>query len=158
MSSEYQTISTVMTEEETVAGCEGNTSCPLSKDQLLALVKEEEKRRTSQEFLEALEKEEHKGRTDGTEITVKMQEDVVKSFGYPPEIVEVLRSARYWYPGVQEFWDIPLQVRNNIMRECRFDIGDSVPNLELFSLDQGRTNLYAEDDEILTIILAGSFS
>ena len=87
-----------------------------------------------------------------------MQEDVVKSFGYPPEIVEVLRSARYWYPGVQEFWDIPLQVRNNIMRECRFDIGDSVPNLELFSLDQGRTNLYAEDDEILTIILAGSFS
>ena len=136
---------------------EKSLSCPLSKDQLLDLVKEEERWRLSQEFLEAVEQEEREGDTDGTKVIVEMQEDVIASHGYPPETVEVLRNARYWYPGVQEFWETPLQVRNNIMRECRLSVGDTAPNMELFNLQQERTKLYDEDDQVLTLVLVGSF-
>ena len=131
--------------------------CPLSKDQLLELVQEEARRRVSKKFLVSVEQEECDWITDGTKTIVEMQKDVVASFGHPPEMVEVLRSARYWYPGVQEFWEVPIQVRENIMRECRLNVGDFAPNLELFNLDQEKTHLY-DDDADLTIVLAGSFS
>ena len=39
-----------------------------------------------------------------------MQEDLVKRHGHPVEMVVILRTARMWYPGVQEFWDLPVQV------------------------------------------------
>ena len=39
-----------------------------------------------------------------------MQEDLVKRHGHPVEMVDILRTARMWYPGVQEFWDLPVQV------------------------------------------------
>merc|ERR1711892_64597 len=91
--------------------------CPLSKDQLLELVQEEARRRVSKEFLASVEQEEWGAITDGTKTIVEMQEEVVASFGHPPKVVEVLRSARYWYPGIQEFWNIPVRVRQNIMRE-----------------------------------------
>ena len=158
MSVEYEAVPMEVNKEEKMNDCVKYVECPLSKDQLLELVKEEERRRVSKEFLEAAEREESGGETDGTEEIVKMQEDVVKSFGYPPEFVDVLRNARYWYPGVNEFWEVPLQVRNNIMRECRFNVGDSVPNLELLNLKKVRTKLYTKDKEVLTVILAGSFS
>jgi len=34
----------------------------------------------------------------------------VRRHGHPVEMVEVLRTARIWYPGVQEFWNLPIQV------------------------------------------------
>ena len=40
-----------------------------------------------------------------------MQEDLVKRHGHPVEMVDVLRTARMWYPGIQEFWDLPVQVK-----------------------------------------------
>ena len=94
--------------------------------------------------------------TDGTKTILEMQEDVVASLGYPPEMVEVLVCARYWYPGVQEFWDVPVQVRENIMRKCWLNIGDVAPNIELFNLEKEKRKLYDDDD--LTVVLAGSFS
>ena len=57
-----------------------------------------------------MEQEEREGKTDGTVAIVEMQEDLVKRHGHPVEMVDVLRTARMWYPGVQEFWDIPVQV------------------------------------------------
>ena len=57
-----------------------------------------------------MELEEREGQTDGTVSIQRMQEQLVKRHGHPVEMVEVLRSARMWYPGVQEFWDLPIQV------------------------------------------------
>jgi len=131
-------------------------SCPLSKEDLVVLVEEEAKRRLSPEFLAAVKEEERRGDTDGTVTIVKMQEEVVKSFGHPPDMVEVLQSARVWYPGVQEFWEKPVQVRENIMRECRIAIGDVAPNLDIFGLDGAKNKLYKPED--VTVLLAGSYS
>ena len=57
-----------------------------------------------------VEEEEREGKTDGTVAIQRMQEDLVRRHGYPVEMVEVLRTARMWYPGVQQFWDLPVQV------------------------------------------------
>ena len=35
-----------------------------------------------------------------------MQEDLVKRHGHPVEMVDILRTARMWYPGVQESLNI----------------------------------------------------
>ena len=57
-----------------------------------------------------MELEEREGSTDGTVAIQKMQEDLVKRHGHPVEMVEVLRTVRMWFPGVQQFWDLPVQV------------------------------------------------
>ena len=50
-----------------------------------------------------MELEEREGKTDGTVAIQRMQEELVRRHGHPMEMVEVLRTARMWYPGVQEF-------------------------------------------------------
>ena len=57
-----------------------------------------------------MELEEIEGKTDGTVAIQRMQEQLVKRHGHPVEMVELLRSARMWFPGVQQFWDLPIQV------------------------------------------------
>ena len=113
----------------------------LSKTQLLEIVQEEANRRVSKEFLATVEQD---AATDGTKTILEMQEDVVASLGYPPEMVEVLRCARYWYPGVHEFWDVPAQVKGNIIRKCRLHIGHVAPNIELFNLEKEKRQAGAE--------------
>lgn len=130
--------------------------CPLTKEELLEVVQEEARRRVSPEFLCAVEEEERKVESDGTETIARMQEEVMTSFGHHPDLVDVLRSARYWYPGVQEFWDVPIQVRENIMRECRLNIGDLAPNLKLYTMDGDKKSLF--DHNVLTVLLSGSYS
>merc|ERR1712004_626552 len=96
--------------------------CPLSKEELLELVEEEARLRVSAGFLQQVELEEREGKTDGTVAIQRMQEELVRRHGHPVEMVEVLRTARIWYPGVQEFWNLPIQV------------GDNLPVLSLVSL------------------------
>ena len=57
-----------------------------------------------------MEQEEREGKTDGTMAIQRMQENLVRRHGYPVEMVHVVRTARMWYPGVQQFWDLPVQV------------------------------------------------
>ena len=70
-----------------------------------------------------MELEEREGKTDGTVAIQRMQEELVRKHGHPVEMVEVLRTARMWYPGVQEFWDIPIQViikpKGKIKKHCQ---------------------------------------
>ena len=63
-----------------------------------------------------MELEEREGKTDGTVAIQRMQEELVKRHGHPVEMVEVLRTARIWYPGVQQFWDLPIQVSKALDR------------------------------------------
>ena len=50
-----------------------------------------------------MELEEREGKTDGSVAIQRMQEELVRKRGHPVEMVEVLRTAQMWYPGVQEF-------------------------------------------------------
>jgi len=129
--------------------------CPLSKEELLELVEEEARLRVSAGFLEEMELEEREGKTDGTVAIQRMQEELVRKHGHPVEMVEVLRTARMWYPGVQEFWDIPIQVKHNIMSEGILSPGDILPDLDLVSLDGGLVKLRKTG---IQVILASSYS
>jgi len=129
--------------------------CPLSKEELLELVEEEARLRVSPGFLEEVELEEREGQTDGTVSIQRMQEQLVKRHGHPVEMVEVLRSARMWYPGVQEFWDLPIQVKHNIMSEGALSPGDILPDVSLFSLDGDVVKLRKTG---IQVILASSYS
>jgi len=82
-----------------------------------------------------VEQEEREGKTDGTMAIQRMQEDLVKRHGHPVEMVDVVRTARMWYPGVQQFWDLPVQVKHNIMSEGVLSSGDLLPDVTLWTLD-----------------------
>jgi len=129
--------------------------CPLSKEELLELVEEEARLRVSADFLNEVELEERDGKTDGTVAIQRMQEDLVKRHGHPVEMVEVLRTARIWYPGVQQFWDLPIQVKHNIMSEGALSPGDILPDLSLVSLDGSVVKLRKTG---MQVILASSYS
>jgi len=129
--------------------------CPLSKEELLRLVEEEAALRISASFLEQVEQEEREGKTDGTVAIVQMQEDLVKRHGHPVEMVDVLRSARMWYPGVQEFWEIPVQVKHNIMSEGALSHGDLLPDVTLWTLGGSQVKLKKSG---IQVILASSYS
>merc|ERR1712061_424483 len=107
--------------------------CPLSKEELLKLVEEEAAMRVNASFLEQVEQEEREGKTDGTMAIQRMQEDLVKRHGHPVEMVDVVRTARMWYPGVQQFWDLPVQVKHNIMSEGALSPGDLLPDVTLWT-------------------------
>jgi hypothetical protein len=130
--------------------------CPLSKEELLELVEEEARLRVSTDFLDEVEVEEREGKTDGTVAIQRMQEELVRKHGHPVEMVEVLRSARIWYPGVQQFWDLPIQVKHNIMSEGVLSPGDFLPDLDLVSLDSG--GLVELRKTGIQVILASSYS
>jgi len=129
--------------------------CPLSKGELLKLVEEEAALRVSAGFLEQVEQEEREGKTDGTEAIQRMQEDLVKRHGHPVEMVDVLRTARLWYPGVQQFWDLPVQVKHNIMSTGSLSPGDLLPDVTLWNLGGGHGKLRKSG---IQVILASSYS
>lgn len=131
--------------------------CPLSKEELLKLVEEEARLRVSTGFLDEVELEEREGKTDGTVAIQRMQEELVRKHGHPVEMVEVLRSARIWYPGVQQFWDLPIQVKHNIMSEGVLSPGDFLPDLDLVSLDGGGL-VELRKRAAIQVILASSYS
>jgi len=130
--------------------------CPLSKEELLEMVEEEARLRVSTGFLDEVEQEEREGKTDGTVAIQRMQEELVRKHGHQVEMVEVLRSARIWYPGVQQFWDLPIQVKHNIMSEGVLSHGDFLPDLDLVSLDSG--GLVKLRKTGIQVILASSYS
>jgi len=79
----------------------------------------------------------------------------VRRHGHPVEMVEVLRTARIWYPGVQEFWNLPIQVKHNILSEGSLSPGDNLPVLSLVSLSGDLVKLRKTG---IQVILASSYS
>ena len=132
--------------------------CPLSQEELVELVREEARLRTSPEFMRQVEEEERDGRSDGTVAIRRMQEDLVTKAGHPAEMVEVLRSARLWFPSVQELWEIPVQVRYNTLAKGSLELGDLVPRVTLFYLNGIDKTLFEGCQSGIHVVLAGSYS
>ena len=74
---------------------------PNTKEELLTLLREEERRRLSPE----IQKQYHDVGSDPTsgkdwmDVTDQMQHDLVREFGYSDEAVQLLRRAPQLYPG-----------------------------------------------------------
>ncbi|CAG8642223.1 18550_t:CDS:2 [Dentiscutata erythropus] len=89
---------------------------PTTKEELLALLREEERRRMSPELQELYRKVGNDptcGR-DWMDVTDQMQYELVREFGYSDEAVQLMRRAPQLYPDDPEFRDTQVYVRNNI--------------------------------------------
>ncbi|GBC05697.1 hypothetical protein RclHR1_06380008 [Rhizophagus clarus] len=89
---------------------------PTKKEDLLNLLREEEKRRFSPE----IQKQYYEVGSDPTsgkdwmDVTDQMQHELVREFGYSDEAVQLLRRAPQLYPNDPEFSKTQVYVRNNI--------------------------------------------
>ncbi|CAG8488047.1 1960_t:CDS:2 [Diversispora eburnea] len=116
---------------------------PTTKEKLLALLREEERRRLSPE----IQKQYHKVGTDPTcgkdwmDVTDQMQHDLVREFGYSDEAVQILRRAPQLYPDDPKFRTTQLYVRNNIARLGDLTEGMSAPDCPLILLESSRDKI-----------------
>ncbi|PKC10936.1 ubiquitin-domain-containing protein [Rhizophagus irregularis] len=89
---------------------------PDTKEKLLTLLREEERRRLSPE----IQKKYYEVGNDPTcgkdwmDVTDEMQHELVREFGYSDEAVQLLRRAPQLYPDDPEFRTTQVYVRNNI--------------------------------------------
>ncbi|CAG8623354.1 15844_t:CDS:2, partial [Cetraspora pellucida] len=110
---------------------------PDTKEKLLELLREEERRRFSPE----IQKKYYDVGTDPTcgkdwmDVTDQMQHELVREFGYSDEAVELLRRAPQLYPDDPEFRTTQVYVRNNIANIGNLIEGMPTPDCPLVPLD-----------------------
>jgi hypothetical protein len=117
-----------------------------TKEQLLLMLKEEEKIRFSEEYISECDNVAHE--TNGwLRISEEKQYEIAKKFGFSSDIesdiaVNHMRRAQYLYPEEDEFKKIPVYVRNNYAKQSNYSIGDIVPNIQIHTFDLNTINLY----------------
>ncbi|GBC05699.1 hypothetical protein RclHR1_06380010 [Rhizophagus clarus] len=106
---------------------------PTKKEDLLTLLREEEKRRFSPE----IQKQYYGVGSDPTsgkdwmDVTDQMQHELVREFGYSDEAVQLLRRAPQLYPDDPEFSKTQVYVRNNIANIGNLTEGMTAPDCPL---------------------------
>ncbi|CAG8661457.1 6336_t:CDS:2, partial [Paraglomus occultum] len=114
---------------------------PTTKEELLALLREEEKRRFSPE----IQKRYYEVGTDPTcgkdwmDVTDQMQHELVREFGYSDEAVQLLRRAPQIYPDDPRFHTTQVYVRNNICHLGNLTEGMPAPDCPLVPLESSST-------------------
>ena len=132
-----------------------------TKEQLILMLLEEEKIRFSQEYISecndvALEP------NGWLRVSAEKQYKVARQFGFISEIeadiaVNHMRRARYLYPEEKLFQTIPVYVRNNLAEQCKYKVGDTIPNLMIHQLNTQLVNLYDTfDSNKINILIASS--
>ncbi|CAG8719959.1 5122_t:CDS:2 [Dentiscutata heterogama] len=110
---------------------------PDTKEKLLALLHEEERRRFSPE----MQKKYYDVGNDPTcgkdwmDVTDQMQLELVREFGYSDEAVQLLRRAPQLYPDDPEFRTTQVYVRNNIANIGNLTEGMPAPDCPLVPLE-----------------------
>ncbi|RGB28539.1 iodothyronine deiodinase-domain-containing protein [Rhizophagus diaphanus] len=110
---------------------------PDTKEKLLALLREEERRRFSPE----IQKKYFEVGSDPTcgkdwmNVTDQMQHELVREFGYSDEAVQLLRRAPQLYPDDPEFRTTQVYVRNNIANIGNLTEGMPAPDCPLVPLE-----------------------
>ncbi|CAG8502421.1 2994_t:CDS:2 [Acaulospora morrowiae] len=124
---------------------------PDTKEKLLVLLREEERRRFSPE----MQKKYYEVGNDPTcgmdwmDVTDQMQHELVQEFGYSDEAVQLLRRAPQLYPNDPEFHTTQVYVRNNIANIGTLTEGMPAPDCSLIPL---------EPSMFKAIILNGNFN
>ncbi|CAB4428505.1 unnamed protein product [Rhizophagus irregularis] len=110
---------------------------PDTKEKLLTLLREEERRRLSPE----IQKKYYEVGNDPTcgkdwmDVTDEMQHELVREFGYSDEAVQLLRRAPQLYPDDPEFRTTQVYVRNNIANIGNLTEGIQAPDCPLVPLE-----------------------
>ncbi|CAG8468681.1 24167_t:CDS:2 [Racocetra persica] len=125
---------------------------PTTKEELLALLREEERRRMSPELQESYRKvgNDPTCGKDWMDITDQMQHELVREFGYSDEAVQLMRRAPQLYPDDPEFRTTQVYVRNNIAHIGNLKEGMQAPDCPLIPLKYSDTtvpNVSMEDSE-----------
>ncbi|CAG8479977.1 2613_t:CDS:2, partial [Racocetra fulgida] len=116
---------------------------PTTKEELLALLREEERRRMSPELQELYRKvgNDPTCGKDWMDITDQMQHDLVREFGYSDEAVQLMRRAPQLYPDDPEFRTTQVYVRNNIAHIGNLKEGMQAPDCPLIPLKYSDTTV-----------------
>ncbi|KAF0432453.1 ubiquitin-domain-containing protein [Gigaspora margarita] len=109
---------------------------PTTKEELLTLLREEERRRMSPELQELYRKvgNDPTCGKDWMDITDQMQHELVREFGYSDEAVQLMRRAPQLYPDDPEFRTTQVYVRNNIANLGNLKEWMEAPNCPLIPL------------------------
>ncbi|CAG8548161.1 3553_t:CDS:2 [Acaulospora morrowiae] len=122
---------------------------PDTKEKLLALLREEERRRFSPE----MQKKYYEVGNDPTcgmdwmDVTDQMQHELVREFGYSDEAVQLLRRAPQLYPNDPEFHTTQVYVRNNIANIGNLTEGMPAPDCLLVPLKPSIFKAMAIDND-----------
>ncbi|CAG8474956.1 1297_t:CDS:2 [Cetraspora pellucida] len=113
---------------------------PTTRVELLALLREEERRRMSCELQELYRKvgNDPTCGKDWMDITDQMQHDLVREFGYSDE-AQLIRRAPQLYPNDPAFRTTQLYVRNNIARIGNLKEGMETPDCPLIPVKYSDT-------------------
>nr|CAG8639707.1 8806_t:CDS:2 [Entrophospora candida] len=115
---------------------------PTKKEEMLGLLREEERRRLSPE----IQQQYHKVGSDPTsgkdwmDVTDQMQHELVRDFGYSDEAVQLLRRAPQLYQDDPAFRTTQLYVRNNIASIGDLKEGMLAPDCPLVPLRSMNVN------------------
>ncbi|CAG8761694.1 8275_t:CDS:2 [Gigaspora margarita] len=110
---------------------------PDTKEKLLPLLREEERRRFSPEMQKIyydVGNDPTYGK-DWMDVTDQMQLELVREFGYSDEAVQLLRRAPQLYPDDPEFRTTQVYVRNNIANLGNLTEGMPAPDCPLIPLE-----------------------
>ncbi|CAG8817061.1 4292_t:CDS:2, partial [Racocetra fulgida] len=110
---------------------------------LLALLREEEKRRFSSEIQQQYYNVgcDPSNDRDWIDVTDQIQYDLVREFGYSDEAVQLLRRASQLYKDDPAFSNTQVYVRNNISQIGNLTEGMQAPDCSLVSLESSATTV-----------------
>ncbi|KAK9867669.1 hypothetical protein WJX84_003907 [Apatococcus fuscideae] len=115
---------------------------PFTKDQLQKMLVREDELRLCPETQAAYAEAERSWRTDWMQVTIKLQEQVMREHGVSPfnmqAALRCFRSGPHEYPDLKP---LALYHRHQRSREGPLCEGDLVPNVLLLNLDGSRTCL-----------------
>lgn len=94
-------------------------------------------------------------------ITVKLQQQVCREFGFTHDLdegLDLLRSAPALFPGDEEVKQSAHWLRHNIVAACPLHTGNLVPNIPLFRTDGSSTSVHTlvQQSKMPTVMIAGS--
>lgn len=123
----------------------------IPKEKLLLMLQEEEKQRFSNEYQEKCSQVRNEP-NGWLRISAELQENVAKIFGYEDQIsnllaVDFIRRASQIYKDDERFQTTSVYVRENKTKNCKYQIGDTIPNINIFNLQNKQLNLHNLLDE-----------
>ena len=137
------------------------TYLKLDRRKILSILKREEELRFSKEYISQCNEVANIPNA-WLDVTSKMQEDLVKEFGYTELVsnilaVHVIRKAQDIYPNDEEIKNSVVKFRENLANPGTFKEGDNIVDISLHNLVGSKINLFdILDSNKPNIILAGS--
>jgi len=123
----------------------------IPQEKLFKMLVVEEKQRFSDEYQQKCNVV--KNEVNGwLRISEELQQEVAKLFGYEDQIsnilaVDFMRRASQIYKDDKRFQTTSVYVRENKAKNCKYKIGDTIPNINIFNLQNKQLNLYNLLDE-----------